>query len=38
MNKFGVGLAIGMVVGVCATIKTSKTKQLVRKVKSVLNV
>ena len=37
MNKFGVGLAIGMVVGMSAMINVKKTKQLVKKAKSILN-
>lgn len=38
MNKFGVGLACGLVIGISAMVSTRKTKQLVKKAKNILNV
>ena len=38
MNRFGIGLAVGVAIGVCAMINTRRTKQIVKKVKNVLNI
>lgn len=38
MNRFGIGLAVGVAIGVGAMINTRRTKQIVKKVKNVLNI